>query len=340
MSELLFMKVVLSSSDDSPDASPGFKHPDWFKQSFLDLQEDLDDANANHKQIMLYFHQEGCPYCEKLLKDNFSRTDIVARMQQGYDVLELNMWGDKEIISFSGDEYSEKEFAKKMKVMFTPTLLFLDNKGLPSFRINGYYSPDKFMAVLDYISLKNTKKSDELPGFTEYFRQKGSANKQTKASLQTEKFISQTDNIQNLIKNSRKPVLILFEQNYCQDCDEMHGDLFRRMPVYKRLQKFSIVQIDINSSKKITTPDGQNMSQKDFAQQLNVQYTPSLFFFESGRNNNLVFRSEAYLRGFHLETVFDYVSSEAYKTESEFQRFVQTRADEMAKKGIKVDLWN
>lgn len=337
MMEILFVKIALSASETEPESVK----PDWFKQSFLDLQEDLDDANENGKYLMLYFYQDGCPYCEKLLKDNFSRPDIVNKMKQNYDVLELNMWGNKSITAIDGSEYSEKEFARKLKVMFTPTLLILNEKGSPMFRINGYYSPDKFVAVLDYIDLKKKNKVKDFTGFTEYFRQKGLANKKAtaKAALHTEKFITQTDNLQSLINNSQKPVMILFEHSHCEDCDEVHGDLFRRLPVYKKLQQFTIVQIDINSDKMLITPDGQNISQKSFAQQEKIQYSPSLFFYESGEVKNTVFRSEAYLRGFHLETVLDYISSDAYKTEPEFQRFVQHRADEMAEKGIKIDLW-
>ena len=133
--------------------NPGFyEKPDWFKQSFLDLQDDLDDANENNKRIILYFHQDGCPYCKKLLDDNFSNKNIVEKMKQHYDLLEINMWGDKSITSISGAVLSEKEFAKQMKVMFTPTLVVLDREGLPLFRMNGYYAPDKFLTVLDYLS--------------------------------------------------------------------------------------------------------------------------------------------------------------------------------------------
>ena len=342
MLEIFFIKAALSAAPES--AKPGeVKMPGWFKQSFLDLQEDLDDANEDGKRIMLYFHQNGCPYCEKLLKDNFSQTDIVNRLKQNYEILELNMWGDKIVTSIDGNDYSEKEFAIKKKVMFTPTLLILDEKGQTLFRINGYYSPDKFVAVLDYLKLKENKSIQPLPTFTAYFRERGLADKKlnstAKATLHTEKYIVQTDDLEKLVKDTKKPLMVLFEQSYCQDCDEVHGDLFRRLPIYKKLQEFTIVQVDINSNKMIVTPDGQKMSQKDFAQQESIQYTPSLFFYEAAHGKSPVFRSEAYLRGFHLETVLDYISSDAYKTEPEFQRFVQRRADEMAEKGIEVDLW-
>jgi hypothetical protein len=53
-----------------------------------------------------------------------------------------------------------------------------------------------------------------------------------------------------------------------------------------------------------------------------------------------VFRTEAYLRPFHLAAAFDYVASGAYAREPSFQRFVQARAERMRSRGERVDLWN
>lgn len=35
------------------------EHPDWFKESFLDFEEDIEEATANGKRVMLYFWQRG-----------------------------------------------------------------------------------------------------------------------------------------------------------------------------------------------------------------------------------------------------------------------------------------
>ena len=344
---VLFSEIIIAQSETEIVLET--ENPAWFKQSFLELQDDLEDANENNKHLMLYFHQDGCPYCKKLLDDNFSRADIVAKMKQGYDLLEINMWGDKTITSIKGDELSEKEFARQMKVMYTPTLVILDRKGQPMFRMNGYYHPDKFLAVLDYLSLKNQTSSDEVPAFTDYFRQKLGQKKaqqkqsvsKTLPSLHTEDFIVKSNDLHTIINTSNKPVMLLFEQTHCAECDELHGDLFRRLPVYKKLKQFTIVQIDINSQDTIVSPDGQTMTQIEFSKREKIQYTPSIFFYEAGKStdNKPIFRSEAYLKGFHLQALLDYVSSNAYKSEPEFQRFIQRRADEMAEQGIKVDLW-
>ncbi|MEJ2027785.1 MAG: thioredoxin fold domain-containing protein, partial [Limibacillus sp.] len=135
--------------------NPGYHdQPAWFKQSFLDIREDIQEASEGGRRLVLYFYQDGCPYCKKLLEINFSQKDIVDKTRQGLDVIAINMWGDREVIDFDGRPTTEKNFAADLKVMFTPTLLFLDEQGQVVMRLNGYYPPHKFNAALEYVSYK------------------------------------------------------------------------------------------------------------------------------------------------------------------------------------------
>ena len=103
---------------------------------------------------MIYFHQNGCPYCAKLVEDNFHNEDLVAKLQKNFDVIETNMWGDRDLTDWKGKEFTEKEFSAFMKVQFTPTIIFLNAKGDIVLRVNGYQSVDKLDSMLDYVSTK------------------------------------------------------------------------------------------------------------------------------------------------------------------------------------------
>ena len=48
------------------------EHPGWFKESFLDFEEDIDEAAAEGRRLVLYFWQTGCPYCNALIEHNFA----------------------------------------------------------------------------------------------------------------------------------------------------------------------------------------------------------------------------------------------------------------------------
>ncbi len=108
--------------------NPGHEQvPDWFKVSFLNLHEDVAEATADGKRLMVFFLQDGCPYCKKLLEDNFGQRAIAEKTQKYFDVVTINIWGDRDVTV--GDKIlTEKKFAEALKVQYTPTLMFFNEK--------------------------------------------------------------------------------------------------------------------------------------------------------------------------------------------------------------------
>ncbi len=131
----------------------------WFKASFLDLRDDISEASANDKRLILYFSMVGCPYCKKLLEVNFADPDIVATTRKHFDLVALDIHGAREVIWTDGKPRPEKEFAAFMNVRGTPTLIFFDEDGEIALRIDGYYEPRKFRAALDYVAQRQEKRT-------------------------------------------------------------------------------------------------------------------------------------------------------------------------------------
>ncbi|MBI4207343.1 MAG: thioredoxin fold domain-containing protein, partial [Betaproteobacteria bacterium] len=118
--------------------------PPWFRETFLDFREDIREAAKANKRLMVYFGQDGCPYCRELMRVNFGDKGIVDKTRRQFDAVAINIWGDREVTWLDGKVHSEKTFAALLKVQFTPTLLFFDEKGNVVLRLNGYYPPHKF----------------------------------------------------------------------------------------------------------------------------------------------------------------------------------------------------
>lgn len=310
--------------------NPGAEEkPAWFKVSFLDLFEDIDEAAANNKRLMIYYYQDGCPYCKKLLEDNFGQREIAEKTQKYFDVVAINLWGDQEVTV--GDRvYTEKKFAEALKVQYTPTLLFFNEDKKIIFRANGYYPPEKFSALLDYIGQKQETKIS----YQDYMAKHPS---RAKASGKLHDDIN-TVAIDDLQKAARagKPLLVMFEQKQCAPCDELHRDIMARKESRDILEKFNIAVLDMWSEKKIVTPDGRKMKIRDWAKELDIKYAPSLVFFMA--DGKEVFRTDAYLKAFHTQSVMDYVATGAYKRQPNFQRYIDERADHLREQGIEVDL--
>jgi thioredoxin-related protein len=237
------------------------------------------------------------------------------------------MWGDREVTDLKGDMTTEKQFAEHYKVMYTPTLLFFDEQGEQVLRLNGYYSPDKFSVALDYVAGKYEA--------NETIRDYAARVKPQRASGKLHQQASFIQPPYDLNQPRSKPLLVLFEQEACTDCDELHLDIMKRAETIEQMARLDIVLLDMWSDEPMTIPGGKKTSPREWAKKLGIQYAPSLIFFDE---NEEVFRAEAYLRSFHIQSIMDYVASGAYKAQPNFQRFIAARADELEAQGIHIDL--
>ena len=126
--------------------------------SFLDLSEDLADAKAAGKRLAILWEQKGCPYCREMHRVNFAIPEIVSYIRDNFVVLQLNLWGDREVTDFDGQALAEKRrspgsgaTARKQRVSFTPTIVFVDDAGGEVFRMPGYFKPFHFRGIFEYV---------------------------------------------------------------------------------------------------------------------------------------------------------------------------------------------
>jgi len=133
------------------------EYPAWFKESFLEFQLDVEEAAEAGKRLLVVFHQDGCPYCNQLVEVNFAQRDIEQYVRKHFDVVALNMWGDREVVTVGGKPYTEKTFAAALRVQFTPTLLFFDESGKVVLRLNGYQPPGEFKNALRFVAEKRER---------------------------------------------------------------------------------------------------------------------------------------------------------------------------------------
>ena len=330
MAALVVMLAAALAPARAQEASPhAIDIPPWFAQSFLDFREEVADAARDGKRVMIYVGQDGCPYCRKLMTANFSQRDTVAKTRAGFVAIALNLWGDRETTWVDGRTASEKELARRLEVQFTPTLLFLDERGQVVVRLDGYWPPQRFDAVLDYVASKREKTEP----LTDWLAR--NAREAASPKLHDETFFLPPDAMPR--RKGRRPLAVLFETTDCTACDELHREAFRRADVLAQVARFDVVRLPLGASMPIATPDGRATTAHAWARELGIAYTPSVVFFDDAGVE--VFRIGAYLRPFHFASSFAYVADGAYRTDPSFQRWLQARAERMRARGERVDLW-
>jgi thioredoxin-related protein len=161
---LLSMLSVAGIAAGGPNGEEG---PPWFKQSFLDVKEDLADARKAGRGLMLYFYQDGCPYCARFLRETLARRDIADKTRRYFDVVAIDLRGDREVTDAAGKAMPEKNFAASMGVKYTPVFMMFDETGQVVLRLTGFQSPARFDAALDYVA---SRAFGQYPDFEQYIK--------------------------------------------------------------------------------------------------------------------------------------------------------------------------
>jgi len=307
------------------------EYPAWFKDSFLDLREDLAEADKAGHRLVVFFMQNGCPYCHALVERNLAQKDIEQTMRKNFDVVLINMWGDREVHGLDGKRTTEKDLAAALKVQFTPTLLFFNEKGEVVLRLNGYLPPHRFKNAIEYVATRQEHKIS----YRDYMAAHASQGKG--GTMHSEPFFAKPPYDLRKVKG-KKPIALFFEQKDCPNCDVLHNKVLIDSATRKIISQFENVQLDMWSKTPIITMDGKHTTARQLAKQLDVKYAPTIVLLnDQGKE---VIRSEAFFKVFHTQGIFAYVLEGGYKTQPSFQRWLQARADRLREQGKDVDIWS
>jgi len=142
----------------------GLHKQSWFLESFLDLREDTVEAKAAGKRLAIMWEQKGCPYCAETHTKNLAIKEISDYIKANFHVVQLNLWGDREVTDFDGEVTTEKKLARKWGVVFTPTIHFLVEAnelkdGKPGIQqtaavMPGYFKPFHFIRMFEWVKTR------------------------------------------------------------------------------------------------------------------------------------------------------------------------------------------
>jgi thioredoxin-related protein len=130
----------------------------WFRSTFLDLTEDMAEAKSEGKQLAIIWEQKGCPYCREMHRVNLRIPDAVDYIKKHFFVVQLNLWGDREVVDVDGEQTTEKKLGRKYRVQFTPTIQFFDKepnkdpRSVEVWRLMGYWKPFHFKHTFVYVA--------------------------------------------------------------------------------------------------------------------------------------------------------------------------------------------
>lgn len=145
----------------------GLHKQPWFHQSFLDLKEDLAEAEAAGKSLAVFFEQRGCPYCAEMHKTSLVDPEVAGYIKDNFLALQINLHGSREVTDFDGKKFEERRLAERWRVNFTPTIVFFPPKVADAvgktgrdaevWRLQGYWKPFHTHSTFLYVKTEGYK---------------------------------------------------------------------------------------------------------------------------------------------------------------------------------------
>jgi len=306
--------------------------PDYFKDSFLDFREDAEEAAEEGKHMLIFADLKGCPYCAKMLKDNFENTEKNGGNREfiktNFDSIHLNIKGSREVAFNEDTNVPENKLAEALKVRYTPTLLFMNAENKVVARLNGYRSPREFKQMLNYVHEKAYEKTD-FPSYRQAHL------KDSVYTFLDHENLSEMTDFQKGIK-SDKPLAIIFEDKTCDECERFHKEVLDLPETKAILSKFNFVRLDALSDKEIIDPEGNKTTASAWLKKEGISYRPAMLFYSEGKK---IEQLTGLLKSFHFQQLTSYVANKKYNEFAKWTDYGEEYSGDILKSGKDIDIW-
>lgn len=328
---------VVEGDDFAEDVFVDVTYPKWFKRSFLDLQEDLEEAlDGGKKGLLVFISTHRCSYCKAFIDRSLDATDIRQRVQASFDVIGLDIFDDSEMVDPAGKHFRVKEYVAANKAAFTPTLIFYGADGRKLLKIVGYYPAEKFRSVLDYIEGDHY----ERVSLRTFMHDALLRDEDEKQAMVTDHdlFAAPPYDLDRSRYAAEQPLLVVFEATGCPSCRRFHQDVLADTSVRRLIRDYEAVQLDVgDSSTALVTPKGIRTTPSSWFEELGLSYTPAIVFFD--HNGAEVLRLDSETRQFRLEGSLQLVLQDGHVDDRgpQLQRWRKERALELFREETDVE---
>jgi len=259
-----------------------------------------------------------------MLNENFRSGENKEFMQKHFDVIGMDFAGKKELTWIDGKSYQEHDLIQnKLGAYATPTIVFLNADGKKIAQLNGFRDTVAYRNVLDYVQSRAYEKQS----LAQYLE---SRKKTVVYNFSKHPLLADVTNF----KNFKKPLLVLFEDPYCGECARFHETTLNHPMVMEELKRFTFVRLDTESSQKIVTIDGKQMTAGEWAKSLGVTYRPGMVVFNGGKRRHTY---DGRIFKHHFMERLHYVSGEYYDKYKTYDDFKVVYRGDLMKRGINVD---
>jgi len=151
---LLAILLSLSSLAVTAAEAPRDPYQYFFNETWGDFSEESAKAKAQGKKaILVFFELSECPFCHWMKTNVLNQPEVQAYFREHFLNFPVDIEGDVEMTTFSGEVSTQKAFANENRVRATPVFGFFDFEGKRMTRYIGRTaSVEEFMLLGRYVA--------------------------------------------------------------------------------------------------------------------------------------------------------------------------------------------
>jgi thioredoxin-related protein len=125
------------------------------------------------KPVVVVFERSPCRDCTEMHREGFTRPEVEALLA-GFKAVQVDALGSRSVVMPDGKPGSERDWARALQIVNTPSLVFFDPAGREVFRAEGYLRPFHLASALDYVASGAYR---EEPSFQRFVQKRADAQR-------------------------------------------------------------------------------------------------------------------------------------------------------------------
>ena len=118
---------------------------------WMTIQEAQQKSEVDGKPLFVFVEAEWCGICRQMLQNIFPDKNVAEKLSENYHPVIIDLDSKRQVI-YNEEEMTEREFARKMEVVATPTTIFIDGDGIELGRQLGGLNSTQIIRLLAYVA--------------------------------------------------------------------------------------------------------------------------------------------------------------------------------------------
>jgi thioredoxin-related protein len=114
------------------------------------LAEAMELAEQNNKKVLVYANAVWCIYCKKVEKEVFTLESVQQKTKEHFYPVWIDIESDEKL-TFRGEEMTQIQFSRLMRVTGTPTFIFFDSEGEIIAGQPGFIPEEMYLQILEFV---------------------------------------------------------------------------------------------------------------------------------------------------------------------------------------------